>query len=86
MPSIDARLLKDEVNPVDASLRVNVRLLGDSLGHAIARVLGDEFVEQIENIRKYTKRDDSGVQRHQYLRRLPDERPLPVTRAFNQFL
>ena len=86
MPSIDARLLKDEENPVDASLRANVRLLGDSLGRTIARDLGDDFLEQIETIRKYAKRDDNGVKLHQYLRQLPDDRLLPVARAFNQFL
>lgn len=87
MPSVDTpRLLKDEENPVDASLRANVRLLGDSLGRAIARDLGDDFLEQIETIRQYAKRDDNGVKLHRYLRQLPDDRLLPVARAFNQFL
>src|SRR5215467_2799066 len=77
---------KDEDNPVDESLRANVRLLGDSLGRAIARDLGEDFVGVIETIRKYAKRQDDGTQLHQYLHNLPDKHLLPVARAFNQFL
>ncbi len=77
---------QDEDNPVHESLRANVRLLGDSLGRTIARDLGEDFLEQIEIIRKYAKRQDHGVQLHEYLRHLPDNHLLPVARSFNQFL
>ncbi|TDX32252.1 phosphoenolpyruvate carboxylase type 1 [Modicisalibacter xianhensis] len=73
------------------SLRDNVRVLGDSLGHTIADDLGDAFVDKIETIRAYAKRGRQGdvaAQREliEYLRGLPDHDLLPVTRAFNQFL
>ncbi|SFH79480.1 phosphoenolpyruvate carboxylase [Modicisalibacter xianhensis] len=73
------------------SLRDNVRVLGDSLGHTIADDLGDAFVDKIETIRAYAKRGRQGdvaSQREliEYLRGLPDHDLLPVTRAFNQFL
>lgn len=71
---------------MDESLRANVRLLGDSLGRTIARDLGEDFLEQIETIRRYAKRPDTGDQLHQYLRNLPDRHLLPVARSFNQFL
>jgi phosphoenolpyruvate carboxylase len=61
-------------------------LLGDSLGRTIARDLGESFLEEIEIIRKYAKRQDNGAQLHQYLRSLPDNHLLPVARSFNQFL
>lgn len=76
----------DVNNPVDESLRANIRLLGDSLGKAIAHDLGEDFLERIETIRSYAKRHDNGAQLHQYLRDLPDKHLLPVARAFNQFL
>ncbi|MCP1367878.1 phosphoenolpyruvate carboxylase, partial [Halomonas sp. BBD48] len=73
------------------SLRDNVRVLGDSLGHTIADDLGDAFVDKIETIRAYAKRGRQGDAQAQrelidYLRGLPDQDLLPVTRAFNQFL
>ncbi|GAB2801388.1 phosphoenolpyruvate carboxylase [Halomonas shantousis] len=73
------------------SLRDNVRILGDSLGHTIADDLGAEFVDKIETIRAFAKRGRQGdpQARHElieYLRALPEQDMLPVTRAFNQFL
>ncbi|MHB0774022.1 phosphoenolpyruvate carboxylase [Halomonas sp. WWR20] len=73
------------------SLRDNVRVLGDSLGRTIADDLGAEFVDKIETIRAYAKggRQGDPKARHdliEYLRALPEQDMLPVTRAFNQFL
>lgn len=73
------------------SLRDNVRVLGDSLGRTIADDLGDGFVDKIETIRSFAKagrQNGSASQREliNYLRGLPDQDLLPVTRAFNQFL
>ncbi|MBZ9556601.1 MULTISPECIES: phosphoenolpyruvate carboxylase [Modicisalibacter] len=73
------------------SLRDNVRILGDSLGHTIADDLGPGFVDKIEAIRALAKggrQGEGGSQREliEYLRALPDQDLLPVTRAFNQFL
>jgi phosphoenolpyruvate carboxylase len=73
------------------SLRDNVRILGDSLGRTIADDLGRGFVDKIETIRGFAKRGRQGDETAQrelidYLRRLPDQDLLPVTRAFNQFL
>ncbi|QTF94189.1 phosphoenolpyruvate carboxylase [Halomonas sp. BM-2019] len=73
------------------SLRDNVRILGDSLGRTIADDLGRGFVDKIETIRGFAKRGRQGDETAQrelidFLRRLPDQDLLPVTRAFNQFL
>ncbi|OLO10038.1 phosphoenolpyruvate carboxylase [Chromohalobacter japonicus] len=73
------------------SLRDNVRILGDSLGRTIADDLGDGFVDKIETIRSLAKQgrqEDSEGRREliEYLRALPEQDLLPVTRAFNQFL
>lgn len=73
------------------SLRDNVRILGDSLGHTIADDLGTGFVERIETIRALAKQGQQGESEGrqaliEYLRELPDSDLLPVTRAFNQFL
>ncbi|MDR5868205.1 phosphoenolpyruvate carboxylase [Halomonas koreensis] len=73
------------------SLRDNVRILGDSLGRTIADDLGEGFVDRIEAIRGLAKQGrqgeaDSQRQLIEYLRGLPDDDLLPVTRAFNQFL
>jgi len=73
------------------SLRDNVRILGDSLGRTIADDLGDGFVDKIETIRSLAKQgrqEDSEGRRDliEYLRALPEQDLLPVTRAFNQFL
>lgn len=79
-----------EDNVLHTSLREHVRLLGDSLGRTIADDLGEAFVERIEDIRALAKRgrhDPEGrAALIEYLRALPDESLLPVTRAFNQFL
>ncbi|MBB3139999.1 phosphoenolpyruvate carboxylase [Halomonas organivorans] len=73
------------------SLRDNVRILGDSLGRTIADDLGEGFVDRIEAIRglaKQGRQREEGSHRQliDYLRGLPDNELLPVTRAFNQFL
>ncbi|HSH48706.1 MAG TPA: phosphoenolpyruvate carboxylase [Halomonas sp.] len=73
------------------SLRDNVRILGDNLGHTIADDLGAGFVERIETIRALAKQGQQGEREGrqaliEYLRELPDSDLLPVTRAFNQFL
>lgn len=73
------------------SLRDNVRILGDSLGRTMADDLGQDFVERIETIRRHAKQGRQGDTLQQrelieYLRDLPDNDLLPVTRAFNQFL
>ncbi|MDW5375730.1 phosphoenolpyruvate carboxylase [Halomonas sp. HP20-15] len=73
------------------SLRDNVRVLGDCLGHTIADDLGPGFVDKIEAIRSLAKggrQGEGGSQREliEYLRALPEHDLLPVTRAFNQFL
>ncbi|OLO05619.1 phosphoenolpyruvate carboxylase [Salinicola socius] len=74
------------------SLRDNVRLLGDSLGRTIAKDLGSEFVDRIETIRALAKQGRQSAEEADrrelidYLRALPDQELLPVTRAFNQFL
>ncbi|MCM2130923.1 phosphoenolpyruvate carboxylase [Larsenimonas rhizosphaerae] len=73
------------------SLRDNVRILGDNLGHTIASDMGDEFLGRIERIRALAKsgRQHGSEGRSElidYLRHLPENELLPVTRAFNQFL
>ncbi len=76
---------------LNESLRDNVRVLGDSLGRTIADDLGASFVDKIETIRALAKHGRKGETQErreliEYLRKLPDQDLLPVTRAFNQFL
>lgn len=73
-------------NPLDETLRANVRLLGANLGQTIAHDLGDDFLEEIETIRRYAKIQDDGTTLQKFLRSLPDSHLLPVARSFNQFL
>ncbi|CAF1636806.1 unnamed protein product, partial [Didymodactylos carnosus] len=73
------------------SLREHVRLLGDNLGRAISNDLGEEFVDRIEKIRSYAKRDrqdhpEGREKLIEYLRSLPEPLLFPIARAFNQFL
>jgi len=72
-----------------ASLRENVRLLGDCLGETIKNHLGDGILANIENIRMLSKEGrqngDSGAL-IEALSNLNDDEIVPVSRAFNQFL
>ncbi len=72
-----------------ASLRENVRLLGDCLGETMSNHLGKEFLETVENIRLLSKDgrqtgDSSAL--IEALEALDDKDIVPVARAFNQFL
>ncbi len=73
------------------SLRDNVRLLGELLGHSIEEHLGKDFLNKIEAIRTAAKDDRSGqVESNSalltLLSEMKDNELVPVTRAFNQFL
>ena len=72
-----------------ASLRENVRLLGDCLGETMSNHLGEDFLETVETIRRLSKDgrqsgDSSAL--IQALEALDDGDIVPVARAFNQFL
>ncbi len=72
-----------------ASLRENVRLLGDCLGETMSNHLGEDFLETVETIRRQSKDgrqsgDSSAL--IQELEALDDGDIVPVARAFNQFL
>lgn len=74
----------------DASLREQVRVLGDRLGNIMQADLGAPFLQTIERIRTLAKEvrqgkaDASAL--HDELNAVPDHELLPVARAFNQFL
>ena len=73
------------------SLRDNVRMLGELLGHSIEEHLGKGFLNKIEAIRTAAKEDRSGQQESNsalltLLSEMKDDELVPVTRAFNQFL
>gem|GEM_PF-6369696 len=72
-----------------ASLRENVRLLGDCLGETMSNHLGDDFLQTVETIRQLSK-DGRQLGDSQALikalEELNDEDIVPVARAFNQFL
>mgnify|MGYP000199723510 FL=1 len=73
------------------SLRDNVRMLGELLGHSIEEHLGKGFLNKIEAIRTAAKEDRSGLQESNsalltLLSEMKDGELVPVTRAFNQFL
>ena len=74
---------------LDPMLRDNVRLLGEKLGHSIRAELGNEFIDQLEEIRAAAKKDRSRKENQQLLKILSgirDDKLVPVCRAFNQFL
>lgn len=73
------------------ALRDDVRMLGDSLGQTIAKHLGSEFLDKVENVRKLAKagREGTAADRQalvQELKGLSEDEMLPVARAFTQFL
>ncbi|MBD5772273.1 phosphoenolpyruvate carboxylase [Marinomonas colpomeniae] len=72
-----------------ASLRENVRLLGDCLGESMSNHLGDGFLEKVENIRLLSKngrQSGDSAALIEALEALDDKEIVPVARAFNQFL
>lgn len=72
-----------------ASLRENVRLLGDCLGESMSNHLGEGFLEKVENIRLLSKdgrQSGDSAALIQALEALEDKEIVPVARAFNQFL
>ncbi|GGN35380.1 MULTISPECIES: phosphoenolpyruvate carboxylase [Marinomonas] len=72
-----------------ASLRENVRLLGDCLGESMSNHLGEGFLEKVENIRQLSKdgrQSGDSAALIQALEALEDKEIVPVARAFNQFL
>lgn len=81
-----------EGNELNESLRENVRILGEILGNTMQEELGDAFLSRVEEIRHLAKQtrseeDGKGIKAlTDYLKELPEEELLPVTRAFNQFL
>ena len=73
------------------SLRDNVRMLGELLGHSIEEHLGKGFLNKIEAIRTAAKEDRNGSVEPSgalltLLSEMSDDELVPVTRAFNQFL
>ncbi|AEF55679.1 phosphoenolpyruvate carboxylase [Marinomonas posidonica] len=72
-----------------ASLRENVRLLGDCLGESMSNHLGEGFLEKVENIRLLSKdgrQSGDSAALIDALEALDDKEIVPVARAFNQFL
>jgi|TARA_R110000744_G_scaffold41334_1_gene93562 phosphoenolpyruvate carboxylase len=77
------------VSDSQASLRENVRLLGDCLGESMSNHLGEGFLEKVENIRLLSKdgrQSGDSAALIQALEALDDKEIVPVARAFNQFL
>ncbi|MGJ8524566.1 Phosphoenolpyruvate carboxylase [Halomonadaceae bacterium LMG 33818] len=81
-----------ESNQLNESLRENVRILGEMLGNTMRQERGDAFLSHVETLRALAKKAHLGRESKsfdaliEYLRGLPEEELLPVTRAFNQFL
>ena len=72
-----------------ASLRENVRLLGDCLGESMSNHLGEGFLEKVEKIRLLSKdgrQSGDSASLIEALEALEDKEIVPVARAFNQFL
>ncbi|MCB5161628.1 phosphoenolpyruvate carboxylase [Marinomonas algarum] len=72
-----------------ASLRENVRLLGDCLGESMSNHLGEAFLDKVENIRLLSKdgrQSGDSAALIAALEDLDDKEIVPVARAFNQFL
>lgn len=75
---------------LDASLREQVRILGEGLGRTMSAARGEAFLALVESIRNLSKQVHQGEATPQCLSQmltdLDDEMLLPVARAFNQFL
>ncbi|MBE0507001.1 MAG: phosphoenolpyruvate carboxylase [Marinospirillum sp.] len=75
---------------LDASLREQVRVLGEGLGRTMSAALGADFLARVEFIRSLSKQVHQGEMPPQALsgalKDLADEELLPVARAFTQFL
>lgn len=75
---------------LDASLREQVRILGEGLGRTMCADRGEAFLEQVEAIRTLSKQVHLGeapqASLDALLAQLDDEALLPVARAFTQFL
>lgn len=75
---------------LDASLREQVRILGEGLGRTMSAARGEEFLVLVESIRTLSKQVHQGEANAESLSKmldkLDDEMLLPVARAFTQFL
>jgi len=75
---------------LDASLREQVRVLGEGLGRTMSAARGEDFLALVESIRTLSKQVHQGEATPQSLSKmlndLDDEMLLPVARAFTQFL
>jgi len=75
---------------LDASLREQVRVLGEGLGRTMSAAHGEDFLDLVESIRGLSKQVHQGEIAPQALSEalsnLKDEDLLPVARAFTQFL
>jgi len=77
------------VSDRQASLRENVRLLGDCLGETMINHLGEDLLNQVEDIRRLSKEGRQAGDSAPLiaaLEALNDDEIVPVARAFNQFL
>ena len=75
---------------LDASLREQVRILGEGLGRTMSAARGEDFLALVESIRTLSKQVHQGeattLSLSKMLNDLDDEMLLPVARAFTQFL
>lgn len=74
-----------------SALKSNVHLMGELLGNTIKAHLGEDFLDQIEQIRHLSKSAREGNEADyarlvNLLKNLDDSQLVPVTRAFTQFL
>ncbi|SBS27795.1 Phosphoenolpyruvate carboxylase [Marinomonas spartinae] len=72
-----------------ASLRENVRLLGDCLGETMSNHLGEDFLQTVEKVRQLSKdgrHSGDSAALIEALEALDEKDIVPVARAFNQFL
>lgn len=88
--AITRAIMSEAATRIDASLRADVRLLGDLLGQVIAEDRGQATVDTIERIRALAKSAREHLRGWQplsaELARLDEPSLVDVTRAFNQFL
>ncbi|MEJ6760407.1 MAG: phosphoenolpyruvate carboxylase [Candidatus Planktophila sp.] len=77
----ESQQTKNLVETDDATLRSDVRRLGDLLGQSLVRQEGSELLDLVENVRK-SVRDDGGVQ---LLEKLSVEESVQLVRAFSTY-
>jgi phosphoenolpyruvate carboxylase len=75
---------------VDASLRTDIRKLGDELGRALVRQVGQELLDEVESVRHLSRQAtegdaDAAAELRRHLERIDATRAIHLARAFTAY-